>query len=90
MSAAPNASAEQYRAPTPSPRHAHSIVVGIALGMVWLAMRPMLTGFGLALVGAAAAVPAAWTRRRLRRETTASARKHVDNEPSRVVGGLTT
>lgn len=63
MSAAPNVNADRP-APTPGGRHAQSVAVGIALGVAWLAMRPMLTGFGLALVGAAAAVPAAWTSRR--------------------------
>ena len=69
MSAAPNVDADQ-RAPTPRLPHAHAVVVGIALGVAWLAMRPMLTGVGLAVVGFVAAVPIAWTWRRTRCEIT--------------------
>jgi len=79
MLAAPNVSAD-HGAPTPRPRRAQSVVVGIALGVAWLAMRPMLTGFGLALVGVAAAVPAAWTSRRGWRKKTLSARERHNNE----------
>lgn len=79
MLAAPNVSAD-HGAPPHRPRHTQSVAVGIALGVAWLAMRPMLTGLGLALVGAVAAVPAAWTSRRRWRNAAVSASEQPDNE----------
>lgn len=71
MSAAPNVGAG-HRAPMSTPRHAQSVVVGMALGVAWLAMRPMLTDVGLAVVAGVAAAAIAWPWHRTRRESSAS------------------
>lgn len=47
----------------------------MALGVAWLAMRPMLTDVGLAVVACVAAGAVAWTWRRTRLEITISARE---------------
>jgi hypothetical protein len=46
-----------------TPHRNTSALVGVVLGVVWLAVRPMLTGLGLGAVGLVAAVAVGWAWR---------------------------
>jgi len=52
----------------------------MALGVAWLAMRPMLTDVGLAVLACVAGVAIAWTWRRTRPEKLIAARERNTSE----------